>query len=47
MYGCGGDRKFLRDHGNIDPADFLRHVWASGGDDQHMIDYVRSTSSKH
>jgi len=29
MFGCGGDRKFLRDHGNIHPADFLRHVWAA------------------
>ena len=47
MFGCGGDRKFLRDHGDIHPADFLRHVWASGDDDQHIIDYVRSQSSKH
>jgi hypothetical protein len=42
MYGCGGDRKFLRDHGDIHPADFLRHVWASGDDDTHIINYVRS-----
>lgn len=47
MFGCGGDRKFLRDHGDIHPADFLRHVWASGDDDQHIIDYVRSQYSKH
>lgn len=45
MYGCGGDRKFLRDHGDIHPADFLRHVWASGDDDTHIIDYLRSQSS--
>ncbi len=47
MYGCGGDRKFLRDHGNIHPSDFLRHVWASGDDDRHIVDYVRTQSSKH
>ncbi len=46
MYGCGGDRKFLRDHGDIHPADFLRHVWASGDDDDtHIIDYVRAHDS--
>ncbi|MDG1357763.1 MAG: DUF5069 domain-containing protein [Akkermansiaceae bacterium] len=47
MFGCGGDRKFLRDHGNIHPADFLRHVWASDDDDQHIISYVRSQLPKH
>lgn len=46
MFGCGGDRKFLRDHGNIHPADFLRHVWASGDNDQHIIAYLRAQSSK-
>ena len=45
MFGCGGDRKFLRDHGNIHPADFLRHVWASGDDNQLIIAYVRSQTS--
>jgi hypothetical protein len=45
MYGCGGDRKFLRDHGNIHPADFLRHVWASGNDDQQIIEYLRSQTT--
>lgn len=44
MYGCGGDRKFLREHGNIHPADFLRHVWASDGDDAKIAAYVRSQS---
>ncbi|MBT8043584.1 MAG: DUF5069 domain-containing protein [Verrucomicrobiae bacterium] len=42
MFGCGGDRKFLRDQGNIHPADFLRNVWASGDDDTHIVEYVRS-----
>jgi hypothetical protein len=40
MYGCGGDRKFFRQHG-IDAADFLRHVWAADGDDQKVLAYVR------
>lgn len=44
MYGCGGDRKFLKNHGNIHLSDFLRNVWSSGESDQHIIDYVRSQS---
>jgi len=31
MYGCGGDREFLRKF-NIHAADFLRLVWACHGD---------------
>ncbi|MBK1831827.1 hypothetical protein JIN77_13915 [Verrucomicrobiaceae bacterium R5-34] len=46
MYGCGGDRGFLRKHGDIHPADFLRHVWASGDDDAHMIEYLRQCYSQ-
>ena len=42
MFGCGGDRKFLRDHGDIHPADFLRNIWASGDDDTQIVEYVRS-----
>ncbi|MGJ8676442.1 MAG: DUF5069 domain-containing protein [Akkermansiaceae bacterium] len=45
MYSCGGDRNFLNKNGNIPPADFLRHVWASGDDDQHIIDFVKSQNS--
>ncbi len=47
MYGCGGDRKFLAEHG-LDMADFLRAVWrAEGADDpdQAMVDYVKSASA--
>lgn len=44
MFGCGGDRSFLRKHGNIHPADFLRHVWASEDDDAKIAAYVRSQS---
>jgi len=39
MYGCGGDRKFLRDH-NIHPADFLRAVWAAHDDDSKIVAFV-------
>jgi hypothetical protein len=40
MYSCGGDRAFLRKHGLIHPADFLRHVWAARDNDQAIADYV-------
>ena len=40
MYGCGGDRNFLRKHGNLHPADFLRVVWAAGEDDSRVADWV-------
>lgn len=42
MYGCGGDRHFLRTHGDKHPADFLRHVWAAGSDDDKIAHYVQS-----
>jgi hypothetical protein len=40
MYGCGGDRGFLREHG-IHGADFLREVWAAGDDRQRILEFVR------
>jgi hypothetical protein len=40
MYGCGGDRNFLAQHGNIHPADFLRQVWSAGEDDTKIAAYV-------
>ena len=40
MYGCGGDRRFLKEH-DIHPADFLRATWASGGDSQKVLSYVK------
>lgn len=40
MYCCGGDRKFLREHGNIHPADFLRMIWGAKGDRQKIVTYV-------
>jgi len=42
MFGCGGDRKFLRTHGGIHPADFLRNVWACGEDDEQVLAYVKA-----
>ena len=45
MFGCGGDRKFLKDHGNIPMADFLRNVWAAGTDDLKIANYVKNYSA--
>ncbi len=45
MFGCGGDRKFLRDHGDIPMADFLRNVWAAGTDDLKIANYVKKYSA--
>lgn len=46
MFGCGGDRNFMKNNGNIHPADFLRHVWASGAEDNDIIEFVQSQTSK-
>lgn len=40
MYGCGGDRRFLRTHGDLHPADFLRRVWAARDDDDKVATWV-------
>ncbi|MEI6323101.1 MAG: hypothetical protein WCP60_08380 [bacterium] len=40
MYGCGGDRRFLKEH-DLHPADFLRSIWASGGDKGKVLTFVR------
>lgn len=40
MFGCGGDRNFLKTHGAIHPADFLRRVWAAGDDDEKLAGWV-------
>jgi hypothetical protein len=45
MYGCSGDRRFLREH-NLHPADFLRAVWASHGDDQKVLAFVRKVDGR-
>lgn len=41
MYGCGGDRRFFREH-DLHPADFLREVWAAGRDEKRILQYVKS-----
>ncbi len=46
MYCCGGDRKFLREHG-IHPADFLRHVWAAGDDEGKIVELVIPAARDH
>ena len=40
MYGCGGDRPFLREM-NVELAEFLRLVWLCGDDNRKIIDYVK------
>ena len=44
MYGCGGDRAFLREHG-IHAADFLREVWAAGKDLNRVLEFVRKAAA--
>jgi hypothetical protein len=45
MFGCGGDRKFLHDNGEIHPADFLRHVWAAAGNPSKVAEFVRNPTT--
>ncbi len=40
MFCCGGDRRFLKNHGDIHPADFLRQVWAARDDDHKLAAWV-------
>lgn len=42
MFGCAGDRNFLKSHGNIPIADFLRNVWSAGEDEERIVAYVLS-----
>lgn len=41
MYGCGGDRPFLRSM-NVELAEFLQVVWSAGEDNRKIIDYVKA-----
>ena len=41
MFGCGGDRRFLLKHGDLNPADFLRHVWAADGDPTQLLSFLK------
>lgn len=45
MYGCGGDRSFLSQHG-IHPADFLRVVWAAGENEEAIVSFVAAHAGK-
>lgn len=45
MYGCGGDRPFCKKH-NLHLADFLRVVWMSAGNDDLVVQYVKSQSAE-
>ncbi|MCX7869175.1 MAG: hypothetical protein N2322_04405 [Terrimicrobiaceae bacterium] len=40
MYGCGGDRRFLKQH-DLHLADFLRMTWAVRGDAEKILKFVR------
>lgn len=40
MYGCGGDRPFLRES-NVGLAEFLRLVWLAGDDNRRIVNYVQ------
>jgi hypothetical protein len=39
MYGCGGDRRFFKQH-DIHPSEFLQVVWHFGDDDKAIVDWV-------
>lgn len=39
MYGCGGDRRFFKEH-NIAPAEFLNLVWRHEGNPDAVVDWV-------
>jgi hypothetical protein len=43
MYGCGGDRPFLRKM-NLTLAQFLRLVWDCGEDDRRIVDAVKKSA---
>lgn len=45
MFGCGGDRRFLKNHGDIHLADFLRHVWSVGENDEKLAEWVAQQAS--
>ncbi len=45
MYGCAGDRPFLREM-NMDLSGFLKLVWDSGDNDRRVIDAVKKAAGK-
>lgn len=46
MFGCGGDRNFLKKNGDIHPADFLRQVWAADQDESKLAAWVKSQAEE-
>ncbi|HEY1107744.1 MAG TPA: DUF5069 domain-containing protein, partial [Opitutaceae bacterium] len=45
MYGCGGDRKFLKER-NILPAEFLAVLWRNETNEAAVVDWVAARSGK-
>ncbi|MFA5257134.1 MAG: DUF5069 domain-containing protein [Opitutales bacterium] len=45
MFGCGGDRAFLR-LCDIHPAEFLRQVWICEDDDKAVVDWVLARAKR-
>ena len=45
MYGCGGDRPFLRER-NSNLVDFLRVTLEAGDNDRVIIDYIKNCATK-
>lgn len=39
MYGCGGDRRFFKEH-DIHPAEFLQVIWQAGDNDKPVVEFV-------
>ena len=46
MYGCGGDRKFFKEH-NILPAEFLTLVWRHENEGGAIVDWVAARGAKN
>ena len=45
MYGCGGDRPFLRKY-KMTLAEFLQLVWDKGDDDRGIVEAVKAAARK-
>lgn len=45
MYGCGGDRPFLREH-HMTLPEFLQLVWDKGDDNRAIVEAVKAASRK-
>lgn len=45
MYGCAGDRPFLREH-HLTLPQFLQMVWDNGDDDRAIIDAVKKAAAR-